>query len=93
MVGLQPSEPSSRSDIRKVEGEATTVAILTIFAARATPDSWVCFQFFPTQSIVKWGSVREKNVKSNDIAKSAMMGGMGEGRWRYILVKNIILRS
>ena len=61
MVGLQPSEPSSRSDIRKVEREATTVAILTIFAARATPDSWVFFSsIFPTQSINKWGIVREK---------------------------------
>ena len=49
MVGLQPSEPSSRSDIRKVEGEATTVAILTIFAARATPDYWVFFNFSHTK--------------------------------------------
>ena len=62
MVGLQPSEPSSRSDIRKVEREATTVAILTIFAARATPDSWVFFQFFPHKAVSS-GAVSEKNVK------------------------------
>ena len=77
MVGLQPSEPSSRSDIRKVEREATTVAILTIFAARATPDSWVIFQFFPPKALSS-GEVSEKNVKSNGIEKSAMMGGVGD---------------
>ena len=59
MVGLQPSEPSSRSDIRKVEREATTVAILTIFAARATPDS---FQFFPHKALSS-GEVSEKKRK------------------------------
>ena len=68
MVGLQPSEPSSRSDIRKVEREATTVAILTIFAARTTPDSWVFFQFFPHKALTS-GELSEKNVKSNGIEK------------------------
>ena len=68
MVGLQPSEPSSRSDIRKVEREATTVAILTIFAARATLDSWVFFQFFPHKALTS-GELSEKNVKSNGIEK------------------------
>ena len=69
MVGLQPSEPSSRSDIRKVEREATTVAILTIFAARATPDSCIVFlQFFPHKALSS-GVVSEKNVKSNGIEK------------------------